>query len=253
MWPDGINFPHLTSPPSSPLSLSPPSPPSPHLSPHLPSPSPHLSPHLPLLSTSLSPSPSLSPPPPPAALIVVMSLLSVVASLLQTRRNMLMLHHLARQICQMTVCRDGQGSILLCLFHMVQPISVCACVCVCVYVCVCVCVYVCVCVCVCVHVCVYVCVYVCVSSSPSLELAWVEGDNLVPGDVIVVPPTGVVMPCDAVLLLGTPVVNEASLTGETFVWSVCMFLAVYVCMHVTYVCACGYSVCVCVCVCACGY
>ncbi|KAL5467469.1 hypothetical protein EMCRGX_G031695 [Ephydatia muelleri] len=90
-----------------------------------------------------------------AALIVVMSLLSVVASLLQTRRNMMMLHHLARQICQVTVCRDGQ------------------------------------------------------------ESAGVEGDNLVPGDVIVVPPTGMVMPCDAVLLVGTAIVNEASLTGES--------------------------------------
>ncbi|XP_070609984.1 polyamine-transporting ATPase 13A3 isoform X4 [Erythrolamprus reginae] len=39
--------------------------------------------------------------------------------------------------------------------------------------------------------------------------------DLVPGDVIVVPLRGMVMPCDAVLLSGTCIVNESMLTGES--------------------------------------
>ncbi|MEQ2211324.1 hypothetical protein XENOCAPTIV_024734 [Xenoophorus captivus] len=38
--------------------------------------------------------------------------------------------------------------------------------------------------------------------------------DLVPGDVISIPANGMVMPCDAVLLQGTCVVNESMLTGE---------------------------------------
>ena len=45
------------------------------------------------------------------------------------------------------------------------------------------------------------------------ELHGVSGDSLVPGDVMVIPPSGMSMPCDAVLLTGTAIVNEASLTG----------------------------------------
>ncbi len=37
--------------------------------------------------------------------------------------------------------------------------------------------------------------------------------QLVPGDVIVVPPHGCVMACDAVLLSGNAIVNESMLTG----------------------------------------
>lgn len=37
---------------------------------------------------------------------------------------------------------------------------------------------------------------------------------LVPGDVILVPADGCVMPCDAVLVTGTCIVNESMLTGE---------------------------------------
>ena len=48
---------------------------------------------------------------------------------------------------------------------------------------------------------------------PSPELHDVPGESLVPGDVMVIPPTGMSMPCDAVLLTGTAIVNEASLTG----------------------------------------
>ena len=39
--------------------------------------------------------------------------------------------------------------------------------------------------------------------------------SLVPGDVLVVPPGGMVCPCDAVLLSGSAIVNESMLTGES--------------------------------------
>ena len=41
-----------------------------------------------------------------------------------------------------------------------------------------------------------------------------HSECLVPGDVLVVPPGGLTMPCDAVLLSGTAIVNESMLTGE---------------------------------------
>jgi cation-transporting ATPase 13A3/4/5 len=37
---------------------------------------------------------------------------------------------------------------------------------------------------------------------------------LVPGDVIIIPPHGCVMACDAVLLAGNCIVNESMLTGK---------------------------------------
>ncbi|XP_044224784.1 polyamine-transporting ATPase 13A3-like isoform X1 [Thunnus albacares] len=39
--------------------------------------------------------------------------------------------------------------------------------------------------------------------------------ELVPGDVIVIPGNGMIMPCDAVLVHGTCIVNESMLTGES--------------------------------------
>ncbi|XP_069775899.1 polyamine-transporting ATPase 13A3-like isoform X2 [Narcine bancroftii] len=39
--------------------------------------------------------------------------------------------------------------------------------------------------------------------------------NLVPGDVILLPANGMLMPCDAVLVSGTCIVNESLLTGES--------------------------------------
>nr|XP_056719148.1 polyamine-transporting ATPase 13A3-like [Euleptes europaea] len=39
--------------------------------------------------------------------------------------------------------------------------------------------------------------------------------ELVPGDVLLVPPGGLMLPCDAVLLNGTAIVNESMLTGES--------------------------------------
>ncbi|XP_059062171.1 polyamine-transporting ATPase 13A3-like [Achroia grisella] len=43
----------------------------------------------------------------------------------------------------------------------------------------------------------------------------VSASRLVPGDVLVLPPDGCVMPCDAMLLTGTCIVNESMLTGES--------------------------------------
>lgn len=43
---------------------------------------------------------------------------------------------------------------------------------------------------------------------------WVDSSELVPGDCLVLPQEGGVMPCDAVLVAGECVINESSLTGE---------------------------------------
>ena len=40
--------------------------------------------------------------------------------------------------------------------------------------------------------------------------------TLVPGDVLVIPREGMVMTCDAALLTGNAIVNEAILTGKKF-------------------------------------
>lgn len=42
-----------------------------------------------------------------------------------------------------------------------------------------------------------------------------DPSDLVPGDIIVIPRIGCVMPCDAILLTGLCMVNESSLTGES--------------------------------------
>ena len=47
----------------------------------------------------------------------------------------------------------------------------------------------------------------------SPEVCGVPSESLVPGDVLVVPPTGMTVPCDAALLSGHAIVNEAMLTG----------------------------------------
>ncbi|XP_043280695.1 polyamine-transporting ATPase 13A3 isoform X2 [Venturia canescens] len=43
----------------------------------------------------------------------------------------------------------------------------------------------------------------------------VAAELLVPGDILVIPPHGCLMPCDAVLLTGNCILNESMLTGES--------------------------------------
>lgn len=46
------------------------------------------------------------------------------------------------------------------------------------------------------------------------EIEEIFSTDLVPGDVMVIPLNGTVMPCDAVLINGTCIVNESMLTGK---------------------------------------
>lgn len=46
------------------------------------------------------------------------------------------------------------------------------------------------------------------------EIEEILSTDLVPGDVIVIPSNGTIMPCDAVLVSGTCIVNESMLTGK---------------------------------------
>lgn len=48
-----------------------------------------------------------------------------------------------------------------------------------------------------------------------------SSEDLVPGDVLVIPKNGMSMPCDAALLTGNCIVNEAMLTG-TYIIMTCM-------------------------------
>ncbi|KAL1023270.1 hypothetical protein UPYG_G00038510 [Umbra pygmaea] len=47
------------------------------------------------------------------------------------------------------------------------------------------------------------------------EIEEAMSTDLVPGDVMVIPSNGTIMPCDAVLISGTCIVNESMLTGES--------------------------------------
>ncbi|XP_076007323.1 polyamine-transporting ATPase 13A3 isoform X2 [Genypterus blacodes] len=47
------------------------------------------------------------------------------------------------------------------------------------------------------------------------EIEEVLSTDLVPGDVMIIPSNGTIMPCDAVLVSGTCIVNESMLTGES--------------------------------------
>ncbi|XP_020286943.1 probable cation-transporting ATPase 13A3 isoform X2 [Pseudomyrmex gracilis] len=47
------------------------------------------------------------------------------------------------------------------------------------------------------------------------ETATVPAEQLVPGDILVIPSHGCLMPCDAVLLTGNCILNESMLTGES--------------------------------------
>uniref|UniRef100_A0A8C6F5P8 Polyamine-transporting ATPase 13A2 n=1 Tax=Monodon monoceros TaxID=40151 RepID=A0A8C6F5P8_MONMO len=57
-------------------------------------------------------------------------------------------------------------------------------------------------------------VQVCVCR-PGGEEEWVDSSELVPGDCLVLPLEGGLMPCDAALVAGECMVNESSLTGES--------------------------------------
>ncbi|GAB6022774.1 hypothetical protein CHUAL_006868 [Chamberlinius hualienensis] len=47
------------------------------------------------------------------------------------------------------------------------------------------------------------------------KICEIQSSMLVPGDVIIIPPRGCVMSCDAVLVAGNCIVNESMLTGES--------------------------------------
>lgn len=47
------------------------------------------------------------------------------------------------------------------------------------------------------------------------QTAAVPAERLVPGDLLVIPSHGCLMPCDAVLLTGNCILNESMLTGES--------------------------------------
>ncbi|KAM5165293.1 polyamine-transporting ATPase 13A3 [Mantella aurantiaca] len=55
-------------------------------------------------------------------------------------------------------------------------------------------------------------VSVCRANEESEEIL---STDLVPGDLMLIPPNGTIMPCDAVLISGTCIVNESMLTGES--------------------------------------
>ncbi|XP_051966809.1 polyamine-transporting ATPase 13A3-like isoform X1 [Xyrauchen texanus] len=70
----------------------------------------------------------------------------------------------------------------------------------------------------------YVMLHDMVAAHSTVRVTISRGDNeteealstdLVPGDVIVIPSNGTIMPCDAVLICGTCIVNESMLTGES--------------------------------------
>ena len=45
--------------------------------------------------------------------------------------------------------------------------------------------------------------------------------NLVPGDLIIIPANGFVVPCDAVLTVGSAIVDESMLTGLIRILAAC--------------------------------
>uniref|UniRef100_A0A672RQP9 ATPase 13A3 n=1 Tax=Sinocyclocheilus grahami TaxID=75366 RepID=A0A672RQP9_SINGR len=66
----------------------------------------------------------------------------------------------------------------------------------------------------------YVMLHDMVAAHSTVRVTVCRGENalstdLVPGDVMVIPSNGTIMPCDAVLICGTCIVNESMLTGES--------------------------------------
>ena len=64
---------------------------------------------------------------------------------------------------------------------------------------------------------------------PSSELEGVPSEDLVPGDVLVIPPRGMSMPCDAALLSGHAIVNEAMLTGKLICMCIVLLCSMKLC------------------------
>lgn len=65
------------------------------------------------------------------------------------------------------------------------------------------------------------------------EIEEILSTDLVPGDTMLIPSNGTIMPCDAVLLSGTCIVNESMLTGKgnlihSAAW---LKVLVYTCVH----------------------
>ncbi len=58
--------------------------------------------------------------------------------------------------------------------------------------------------------------YDCYVYISTLEINGVSSKDLVPGDVLLIPSSGLVLPCDAALITGQAVVNESTLTGNVF-------------------------------------
>ena len=112
--------------------------------------------------------------PSPGAVFLI-STVSVVVSLVQTRRHLQQIHNMTSSSTSLSVIRDRRGIVHCHLLHTLTP------------------------------------------SHPHTltppEMEGVASGSLVPGDVLVVPPSGLILPCDAVLLTGQAVVNEAMLTG----------------------------------------
>lgn len=67
------------------------------------------------------------------------------------------------------------------------------------------------------------------------EIEEILSTDLVPGDIMLIPSNGTIMPCDAVLLSGTCIVNESMLTGKVnlipFYMAKCVSL--YLCAFIT--------------------
>lgn len=56
------------------------------------------------------------------------------------------------------------------------------------------------------------------------DISLVPTEQLVPGDLLALPPHGCTMHCDAVLLTGTCIVNESMLTGMILIQFDCRLL-----------------------------
>ncbi|KAI3375135.1 hypothetical protein L3Q82_021654 [Scortum barcoo] len=112
-----------------------------------------------------------------ATAIVLMSVISIVTSLYTIKKQYVMLHDMvaAHSVVRVSVCRGNKGT-LNSVVNTVELILMCVCL-------------------------------------SNFEEAM--STELVPGDVIIIPANGMIMPCDAALIHGTCIVNESMLTGES--------------------------------------